>query len=131
MANSTETHQHKAAYVCPKREKQRAIVTYIMPELYEAMHEIAWRKRMTITAVVTRAIEDFVKKPIKSSAPPLAQERACANRAEKRTVTAYLDPELFDAMHDVVWRRRTTMTAATACAISDFVKKHSKTPAPA
>lgn len=100
-----------------------------MQELFDAMHEVAWRRRLTFAAALTEAMEDFVKKPVK--APEDKPERACANRHEKRTVTAYLDPPLAEQLREVAWRRRIPVSAAAARAIRDYVEKHSKTPAPA
>jgi predicted transcriptional regulator len=112
-----------------KRQNQRPVTTYLERELFDAMHEVAWRRRLTFAAALTEAMEDFVKKPIK--APEAKPEKACANRREKKTVTAYLDPPLAEQLHDVAWRRRMAVSAAASRAIRNYVKKHSKTPAPA
>lgn len=128
MANSPGTGPHGQADDPPKREQQRPVTTYVVKELFDAMHEVAWRKRLTFTAALAEAMEDFVRKPVK--APEAKREHACANRREKKTVTAYLDPALAEQLREVAWRRRIPVSDAAARAIRDYVKKHSKIPAP-
>jgi predicted transcriptional regulator len=113
----------------PKRQQQRAVTTYVEKELFKAMHEVAWRKRLTLAAALAEAMQDFVKKPIKL--PETKPEQACANRHEKSKVTAYLDRQLAEQLHETAWKGGLSLSTAAARAIRDYVKKHSDVPAPA
>ena len=128
MASSLESGRHGRPEDSPKRQQQRPVTTYVVKELFDAMHEVAWRKRLTFAAALAEAMRDFVKKPVK--APDAKPEQACANRREKKTITAYLDPALAEQLHEVAWRRRIPVSAAAAGAIRDYVRKHSEIPAP-
>jgi hypothetical protein len=73
VTNNRKGDRHRPDYVAPKRAGKRSISAFLDDEQFNAAHEIARRRRMTVTDMARVAIEQFI------------------NRAERRHRSATLD----------------------------------------